>query len=92
MFSNYRPNKVWTQTWYNFLGTCPEDNCTENYIGESGRGISERIIDHDSRDRKSLICKHSSEKCHQHFHTNSFKIIGNDLRTKLSNAKSQKHY
>ena len=57
MFSNYRPNKVWTQTWYNFLGPCPEDNCTENYIGESGRGISEIIIDHDSRDRKSQICK-----------------------------------
>ena len=28
-----------------YLGTCPEDNCSDNYIGESGRRISERIID-----------------------------------------------
>ena len=33
-----------------YLGTCPQDNCSENYIGESGRQISERIIDHKGRD------------------------------------------
>ena len=64
-----------------YLATCPEDNCSENYIRESGRRISKRIIDH------------SSEKCRQHFHTNSFKIIGNGFkRTTLSNEKSEKHY
>ena len=60
-----------------YLGTCPEDNCPDNYIGESGRRISERIIDYAGRDKKSNIFKHSSEKCHKHFHNNSFKIIGN---------------
>ena len=68
-----------------YLGTCPQDNCSENYIGESGRQISERIIDHKGRDQKSHIFKHSSENCHQHFDTN-------DLKTALSNGKSQKHY
>ena len=63
-----------------YLATCPEDNCPENYIGESGRRISERIIDHNGRDRKSHIFKHSSEKCYQHFHTNNFKIIVNGFR------------
>ena len=48
-----------------YLATCPEDNYSENYIRESRRRISKRIIDQ------------SSEKCCQHFHTNSFKIIGN---------------
>ena len=63
-----------------YLATCPEDNCLENYIGESGHQILEIIIDHNSRDQKSHISKHSSEKCCQHFHTNSFKIIGNGLK------------
>ena len=31
------------------LGTCPEDNCPESYIDESGRRISEGIIDHNGR-------------------------------------------
>ena len=35
-----------------YLATCPEDNCSENYIGESRRQISERIIDHNGRDQK----------------------------------------
>ena len=74
-----------------YLATCPEDNCSENYIGESGRRISERIIDHNGRDQKSHIFKHSSEKCRQHFHTNSFKIIGNGFKNN-SFKLSQKHY
>ena len=48
-----------------YLVTCPEDNCSENYIGESGCRISERIIDHNCRDQKSHIFKHSSAKCRQ---------------------------
>ena len=63
-----------------YLATCPEDNCSENYIGESGRRISERIIDHNGRDQKSHIFKHSSEKCHQHFYIDGFKIIGNGFK------------
>ena len=63
-----------------YLATCPEDNCSENYIGESRRQISERIIDHKRRDQKQHIFKHSSKKCCQHFHTNSFKIIGNGFK------------
>ena len=63
-----------------YLATCPEDNCSENYIEENGRRISKIIIDHNGRDKKSTIFKHSSEKCHQHFHTNSFKVIGNGFK------------
>ena len=63
-----------------YLETCPEDNCSENYIGESGRRISERIIDYNGTDQKSHIFKQSSEKCCQHFITNSFKIIGNGFK------------
>ena len=63
-----------------YLATCPEDNCSGNYIGESGRRISERIIDYNGTDQKSHIFKQSSEKCCQHFITNSFTIIGNGFK------------
>ena len=74
-----------------YLGTFPEDNCSKNYVAESGHRISKRIIDHNGRDLKSHIFKHSSKKCHQHFHTNSFKIIGiwfknNSCKRKVSDA------
>ena len=74
-----------------YLATCPEDNCSENYIGKSERLISKRIIDHNDRDQKSHIFKHSSEKCRQNFHTNSFKIIGNEFKNnKLFQTESLK--
>ena len=60
-----------------YWATCPEDNCSENYIGENGRPISERIIDYNGRDQKSHIFKHSSEKGRQYFHINSYKKSGN---------------
>ena len=63
-----------------YLATCPEDNCSENYMEESRCRISKRIIDHNGRDQKSHIFKHSSEKCRLHFHTNSFKIIRNGFK------------
>ena len=70
-----------------YLGTCPEDSCSENYIGESGHWISKRIIDYNKRDQKSHVFKHSSEKCCQHFHTNSFKIIGNGFKNNCFKGK-----
>ena len=47
---------------------------------DSPRRISERKIDHNGRDQKSHIFKHRYEKCNQHFHTNSFKLIGNGFK------------
>ena len=32
---------------------CPEENCNENYVGETGRRLSERLIDHNGRDKNS---------------------------------------
>ena len=69
MFSNLRPKKFEHKYYIIYLATCPEDNCSENYIEESGRRISKRIIDHNAREQKSHIFKHSSEKYRQHFRT-----------------------
>ena len=32
----------------------PEENCNENYVGETGRRLSERVIDHNGRDKNKF--------------------------------------
>ena len=41
---------------------CPEENCNENYVGERGRRLSERVVDHNSRNKNFHIFKHSVER------------------------------
>ena len=48
-----------------------------------------KIIDHNGRDQKSHIFKHSSEKCCKDFHTNSFKIIGNGFKNSFKRKVSE---
>ena len=38
---------------------CPSELCDKNYIGGSGQGILESVKDHNGRDHKSYILKHS---------------------------------
>ena len=40
-----------------YYGKCPNQTCTEDYIGETDRRIRERIIDHNKRDKNSHILK-----------------------------------
>ena len=42
-----------------YHGICPEVQCIDNYIGKASRRVSERIIDHNGRDRKLLFFRHS---------------------------------
>ena len=53
----------------------PNEKCRENYTGESGRRISERIKDHNGRDLKSHILRHSVESGHANVSYEDFKII-----------------
>ena len=41
---------------------CPEETCREDYTGETGRRLSERVISHSGRDKNSHILKHCLEK------------------------------
>ena len=34
---------------------CPENDCDDFYIGETDRRISERIIDHNKRDKTHIL-------------------------------------
>ena len=54
---------------------CPNEKCRENHIGESGCRISERVKDHNGRDLKSHILRHSVESGHANVIYEDFKII-----------------
>ena len=57
----------------------PYEKCRENYIGESGRRISKRIKDHNGRDLKSHILRHSVESGHANVSYEDFKIIAKNF-------------
>ena len=63
-----------------YLRTCPETICNDNYTGEAKRRIFERVKDHNSRDIKSHLLKHTLENNHQHVSEKDFKIFGNGFR------------
>ena len=62
-----------------YYNECSEEQCNKNYIGETGRRISERIIDHAGRDSNSYVYKHGIETGHRSPDINYFKIIGSNF-------------
>ena len=57
----------------------PNETCRENYIDKGGQIISERIKDHNGRDLKSHILKHSVESGHANVSCEDFKIIAKNF-------------
>ena len=70
-----------------YFGKCPEQNCTDNHLGESTRRISERIIDHGSRDQKSHLFRYAVVNDHRNASYDDFKIIGNGFRNNTFKRK-----
>ena len=60
-----------------YLGMCPENNCSDNYVGESARRVSERITDHNDRDQNSHFFKHSCIRNHKN---TDLKIISSGFK------------
>ena len=58
---------------------CPNEKCRENFIGENGRRISERIKDHNNRDLKSHILRHSVESGRANVSYEDFRIIAKNF-------------
>ena len=44
-----------------YYAKCPEEQCTEDYTGETGRPLIERVKDHSGKDSKSHLLKHEKE-------------------------------
>ena len=68
---------------------CPEENCNENYVGKTGRRLSERVIDHNGRDKNSQISKSFVGREQRSPSLQEFSILGsnyrkNKFRVKLS--------
>ena len=68
---------------------CPE--CQEDYIGEIGRRLHERICDHSGKDSKSHMLKHSLENNHKQVSFEDFRILRNGytnskIKRKISEA------
>ena len=70
---------------------CPEETCNDDYTGETGRRMAERVIDHCGRDKKSHVFKHSVEKDHRLPSIEEYTILGgnyknNTFRRKVSES------
>ena len=70
---------------------CPSELCGKNYIGKSGRRIAERVKDHNGKDHKSYILKHSFETGHENvtspdFSINSKNFNGNKRKQKITGS------
>ena len=65
---------------------CPEFH--EDYIGEIGRRLHERICDHSGKDSKSHILKLSLGNIHKHVSFEDFRI----LRHGYTNSNSSRKY
>ena len=68
---------------------CPEYQ--EDYIGEIGRRLHERICDHSGKDSKSHMLKHSLENNHKQVSFEDFRILRNGytnskIKRKISEA------
>ena len=64
-FNNSKdPVKKSHQSEVVYYATCPEPGYVEDYVGETGTRLNERVIDHNGRDKKSCLYKHSQESDH----------------------------
>ena len=64
-----------------FYGKCPNQTCTDDYIGETDRRFKEIIIDHNKRDKTSHILKHYREEGRTQLWDKDFKVLGNNSRS-----------
>ena len=74
-----------------YLGTCPENNCSDNYVSENAR-VSERIIDCSDRDQNSHFFKHSCIKNHPNTSKSDLRSSIVDLGTIIVDEKLQKNH
>ena len=74
-----------------------EASCTEEYLGEAGRRVIERVPDHAGKDKQSHLLKHALLQNHRRFDLSNMKIIdssfhGSKFKWKISEALYIKQY
>ena len=48
-----------------YHGNCPENGCPDNYVGQTARRVSERVLDHTGKDINGYLYKHAIQTGHQ---------------------------
>ena len=79
MFNVKDQKKIEQQHDVVYYADCLNEVCRENYIGESGRRVSEPIKDHNGRDLKPNILRHCAESGQANLSSEDFKIIAKNL-------------
>ena len=69
---------------------CQEKQCSEDYTEERARRLSERVLDHNSRDAKSHVVKHAIEQNHKYPKIEDFNIIGKSYRNNTFKRQAAK--
>ena len=58
-----------------YLVKCPENICSETYLGKTARSLSERIIEHVGNDNKSHMPQHTLQPDHLSVSPNNIRIL-----------------
>ena len=72
-----------------YYGKCPNPNCKDDYIGETDRRVTERVIDPYKQDKKSHMLKHSRGKLHTHVWEDDFNFLGNNYKSYIKRKISE---
>jgi hypothetical protein len=62
---------------------CPADNCGATYVGETGRRLAVRAMEHGHRDGRSYVSGHSRICGHQPVSLGDFRVLTNNIRGSL---------
>ena len=66
---------------------CPEESCTVDYVGVSGRRLIERVKYRNGINQSSHMLRHSIEKNHAEATVNDFKVIGRNYGNNVQKRK-----
>ena len=80
-----------------YLSSFPSSTCNNCYIGETGRRLSERVLDHSGKDTKSHVLKYSFTAKHETVDIGHFQILNrgysnNTYKRRVSEALLVKQY
>ena len=80
-----------------YFSRCPSTDCTDSYIGDTARRVSESVMDHAARDTKSHIVRHCLNSNHGTVNIENLRILNkeynnNTYKRSISEALFVKQY
>ena len=90
-FNIKNQTKMQHQNGLIYYTECPENECMENYVGETERRLQERVDEHGGKDNKSHALKHTYESGHKAVSIKDFKVLkkvfkNHKMKRKISEA------